>query len=50
MRPTFDVFFHAATRLDLPYDYQRRLAGGDTGTLYESQIGLIPTGLGTAAA
>lgn len=49
MQPTFDAFFHAATGLEQPFDYRRWLAGGDAGTLYESQIGPIPTGPRTAA-
>lgn len=49
MRPTFDVFFHAATGLKQPYDYGRWFAGGDAGTIYESQISSISTGLANAA-
>ena len=33
-----------------PYDYQIRLAGGDTGTACRSQLINIPTGLGKTAA
>ena len=46
---SFDNFFHAATG-NTPYDYQRRLAGGDAGTPCASQLISIPTGLGKTAA
>jgi CRISPR-associated endonuclease/helicase Cas3 len=49
MPATFDAFFHAATG-NKPYDYQRRLAGGDAGRACESQLISIPTGLGKTAA
>lgn len=45
----FDYFFKAATG-HTTYDYQRRLAGGDTGRPCESQLINIPTGLGKTAA
>lgn len=45
----FDDFFKAATG-HTTYDYQRRLAGGDTGRPCESQLINIPTGLGKTAA
>ena len=35
---------------DVPYDYQRRLTGGDPGRPCESQLINIPTGLGETAA
>jgi ERCC4-related helicase len=46
---TFEQFFEAATR-HAPYDYQRRLAGGDAGRPCESQLINVPTGLGKTAA
>lgn len=46
---TFDSFFKDATG-NLPYDYQRRLAGGDAGRACESLLIDIPTGLGKTAA
>ncbi|MBI4026459.1 MAG: Fic family protein [Verrucomicrobia bacterium] len=46
---TFEQFFQAATG-QAPYDYQRRLAGGDTGRPCASQLINIPTGLGKTAA
>jgi CRISPR-associated endonuclease/helicase Cas3 len=46
---TFDEFFEAATK-HAPYDYQRRLAGGDAGRPCESHLINVPTGLGKAAA
>jgi len=46
---TFEEFFEAATK-HAPYDYQRRLAGGDAGQPCESQIINVPTGLGKTAA
>lgn len=45
----FDDFFHAGTG-NTPYDYQRRLAGGDGGHSCESLLIDIPTGLGKTAA
>ena len=48
---SFDQFFSAATGVERkPYDYQRRLAGGDDGTPCVSQLIDIPTGLGKTAA
>lgn len=41
MPATFDAFFHAATATEqnpdgnIPYDYQRRLAGGDAGPIID---------------
>ena len=46
---TFEQFFEAATG-HAPYDYQRRLAGGDGGRPCESQLINVPTGLGKTAA
>ena len=46
---TFEVFFKAASG-HAPYDYQRRLAGGDVGRACESQLINVPTGLGKTAA
>lgn len=47
----FDGFFGAAMGSERrPYDYQRRLAGGDEGTECISQLIDIPTGLGKTAA
>jgi len=46
---TFDQLFEAATG-HAPYEYQRRLAGGDGGRPCESQLINIPTGLGKTAA
>ena len=51
---TFDHFFRAATGGNTPYDYQRRLvggesgrtAGGDAGTPCTSRLISIPIGLG----
>jgi CRISPR-associated endonuclease/helicase Cas3 len=52
--PKFDSFFISATSTPtekrIPYDYQRRLAGGDNGVRCESQLISIPTGLGKTAA
>ncbi|MBI4026457.1 MAG: Fic family protein [Verrucomicrobia bacterium] len=45
----FEQFFQAATGHP-PYDYQRRLAGGDAGRPCASQLINIPTGLGKTAA
>ncbi len=57
MPANFSLFFRAATGTT-PYDYQRRLAGGepgrtaggDAGRACESQLISIPTGLGKTAA
>ena len=46
---TFEEFFEVATR-HAPYDYQQRLAGGDSGRPCESQLINVPTGLGKTAA
>ena len=47
----FDGFFATAMGWERrPYDYQRRLAGGDEGTKCVSQLIDIPTGLGKTAA
>ena len=46
---TFEQLFEAATG-HAPYDYQRRLAGGDEGCRCKSQLINIPTGLGKTAA
>ena len=46
---SFELFFEAATDHP-PYDYQCRLAGGDSGTRCRSQLINIPTGLGKTAA
>lgn len=46
---TFDKFFQEATGY-APYDYQRRLAGGEFRGLCASQLISIPTGLGKTAA
>ena len=48
---SFDAFFTTATTPPgepsrAPYEYQRRLAGGDNGRPCESQLISIPTGLG----
>ena len=45
----FPEFFQAATG-HAPYDYQRRLAGGDNGQPCASQLITVPTGLGKTAA
>ena len=45
----FDAFFNAATGHN-PYDYQRRLAGGEAGRACESLLINVPTGLGKTAA
>src|ERR1035441_3381186 len=47
--PSFDRFFSGATGHE-PFDYQRRLAGGDSGAACRSHIIDIPTGLGKTAA
>jgi CRISPR-associated endonuclease/helicase Cas3 len=47
--PAFDRFFKGATGHE-PFDYQRRLAGGDSGTACRSRLINIPTGLGKTAA
>lgn len=49
MPATYDTFFQTATG-NTPYDYQRRLAGGDAGCPCTSQLISIPTGLGKTAA
>jgi hypothetical protein len=46
---TFGQFFETATG-HAPYDYQRRLAGGDAGRACESHLINVPTGLGKPAA
>jgi CRISPR-associated endonuclease/helicase Cas3 len=47
----FHIFFKLATGHDQgPFDYQRRLAGSDSGTACQSQLIKIPTGLGKTAA
>lgn len=51
----FDTFFQTATtppgeKPCLPYDYQRRLAGGDGGRSCDSLLIDVPTGLGKTAA
>jgi hypothetical protein len=46
---SFAGFFQAATG-NSPYDYQSRLAGGDSGAACRSQLINIPTGLGKTAA
>ena len=48
-RLLFATFFQSATG-NTPYDYQSRLAGGDSGTTCRSQLINIPTGLGKTAA
>src|SRR5580692_11230940 len=48
--PRFDQFFSSGAHFSEPYDYQRRLAGGDSGTICRSQLINIPTGLGKTAA
>jgi CRISPR-associated endonuclease/helicase Cas3 len=47
--PRFDRFFRGATGHE-PFDYQRSLAGGDSGTDCQSHLINIPTGLGKTAA
>jgi CRISPR-associated endonuclease/helicase Cas3 len=47
--PGFDKFFNDATGHE-PFDYQRRLADSDSGTIIRSQLINIPTGLGKTAA
>ena len=47
--PSFDRYFSGATGHE-PFDYQRRLAGGDSGTACQSQLINVPTGLGKTAA
>jgi hypothetical protein len=55
MPATFDAFFKKATATEqnrdgnAPYDYQRRLAGGDAGRPCDSQLISIPTGLDKTA-
>ena len=46
---TYRDFFNSATGNE-PYDYQSRLAGGDSGASCESKLINIPTGLGKTAA
>jgi hypothetical protein len=46
--PGFDRFFNGATGHE-PFDYQRRLAGGDSGTACRSQLINIPTGVDKTA-
>jgi len=46
----YAAFFRAATGKPEPYDYQRRLAGGDNGQPCASQLITVPTGLGKTAA
>ena len=48
-RLDYDCFFEAATGHP-PYDYQRSLAGGDSGRICHSQLINVPTGLGKTAA
>jgi CRISPR-associated endonuclease/helicase Cas3 len=45
----YENFFTVATGHQ-PFDYQRRLAGGDPGTTCHSQLINVPTGLGKTAA
>ncbi len=47
--PSFDQFFRNATG-HKPFDYQRNLAGGDSGRACQSHLINIPTGLGKTAA
>jgi len=47
--PRFDRFFNGATGHE-PFDYQQRVAGGDSGEACQSQLINIPTGLGKTAA
>jgi hypothetical protein len=47
-RLPFDTFFHAATG-NMPYDYQSRLAGNDSGMACRSKRINIPTGMGKTA-
>jgi CRISPR-associated endonuclease/helicase Cas3 len=47
--PSFHKFFNGATGHE-PFDYQRRLAGSDSGTTIRSQLINVPTGLGKTAA
>jgi CRISPR-associated endonuclease/helicase Cas3 len=49
IKSDYSNFFERATGHP-PYDYQRRLAGGDAGTACHSQLINIPTGLGKTAA
>ena len=49
MPANFATFFRDATGYT-PYDYLRRLAGGDAGHPCASQLISIPTGLGKTAA
>jgi CRISPR-associated endonuclease/helicase Cas3 len=48
---TFDHLFKTATGITTgSFDYQRRLAGNDSGATCESKLIDIPTGLGKTAA
>jgi hypothetical protein len=47
--PCLDQFFELAVHVPYPWDYQRRLACGDSGTTGRSQLINIPTGLGKIA-
>jgi len=47
--PNFDQFFERATG-NQPFDYQRRFAGGNSGSACQSRLIDIPTGLGKTAA
>jgi CRISPR-associated endonuclease/helicase Cas3 len=46
---SFGQFFRSTTGHE-PFDYQRNLAGGDSGTACQSHLINIPTGLGKTAA
>jgi len=46
----FDRFFERATGGHTPFDYQRLLAGGESGNPCKSHLINIPTGLGKTAA
>jgi CRISPR-associated endonuclease/helicase Cas3 len=48
--PAFDRFFSGAAGGHEPFDYQQRLAGGDSGKDCKSQLINVPTGLGKTAA
>lgn len=55
MSASHDAFFATATTPPgesprSPYNYQRRLAGGDEGHPCESQLISLPTGLGKTSA
>ena len=47
---SYDQFFQRATANPAPYEYQARLAGGDSGSPCESKLISVPTGLGKTAA